>query len=565
MRRHRFFIRLALIATVALMVVAFPAYADSPKVGVACTKIGMKYQTVGCAQINGKLIWKFKKQVQRITYSVPTQASIEAKSLSFNSQSSSKLFVSAKSLTPEICKVKIQVLNLIGLPGKCIVRLTQAGNAVYLAATSVTFKIRILGINNLDFQLPGALLLNQNFYELVASGAASALITFTSESPKICTVTGRTLRLISIGDCTVSATQAADEFFPAAEKKKSVEISTDRVRADLPDTLIGFQVKAIYVVPADGTDHRYDINGEITKVLDDGLAYLRDQLGQEVQIDSTSTGYDIGFLRSGKPSSYFLNTPGSYADLLRESKVLETPGTNRKNYVFFVDTDTVTGSSYCGEAPRPGMVAVVAIGMSQCGKQTNFFSNHASQTWIHEIFHNFGVGHVADACDLMTSGQETDGSTCRPEQLHTIDANRSMYIGASVSGVDVSKLRIWKGFTGNKELIADCYVTPTNSVNADGFKFSYCPTGVQMIGPASYCWTNVESVSLEQLVNGAWISVGIGRPLIQPWGERVDWKCKGTGFFAPSIQLSVDSPGIIHYRWVINGKVAEEMKIIWVN
>lgn len=566
MRKHRFLIRFSLITAIVLLLGISPSVAAVPKVGDNCTKAGSKSGSLVCAPVNGLLKWIVNKKTQTINFAAPQQISVETKSIVFAPNASSKLIVVARSLTPKICTVSAGAIKVNGSPGACVVLLTQKGNAIYLPAPSVTVEIKILGINTLDLQLPGALLLSQNPHELVAIGSSSAPIIFSSETPAICTVAGSTLRLVSIGVCRVSVEQASDAFFPAAKKvTKSVEISTDRVSADLPDTVVGFQVKAIYVVPSDGTDNSYDINGEITMVLNDGLAYLRDQLEQEIQIDSTAKGFDIGFLRSSKPSSYFLSTPGSFAHLLSESKVLEAPGSNRKNYIFFVDTDTIIDSGYCGEAPRPGMVAVVAIGRGECGKQTNFFTNYASQTWVHEIFHNFGVDHVPDSCDLMTSGEVADGPTCPPGQLHTIDVNRNIYVGASTHGADITKLRIWKGFTENKGMIADCAVTPTNEVDSEGFKFSYCPTGVQTIGPASYCWTNVESVSLEHLVGGSWVSLGVGTTATQPWGERVDWKCKGSDFSAPTIQISVDLPGVVRYRWVVNGKVAEEMKIIWVN
>ena len=332
----------------------------------------------------------------------------------------------------------------------------------------------------------------------------------------------------------------------------------------MPDTVTGFQVKAIYVVPSDGTDHSYDTNGVITSVLNDGLAYLRSQLGLEVQIDSTFRGYDIGYMKSSKSSQYFLSTAGSYSQLLAESLVLDTPGANRKNYIFFVDTDTVINPGYCGEAPRPGMAAVVAIGLAECGKPTNHFNNYASQTWVHELFHNFGVGHVPDLCDLMTGGQIVEGPLCPSLQLHTIDAKRNMYVGKDTYGADISRLRVWKGSTENKNLIADCLVAPTGKVGPDGLQFSYCPIGKQIVGPVSFCWNNVTSMALEQLVNGAWVSVGPGTPKSQPWGDRIVWKCSDASYFAPSIEMTVDTPGAVRYRWLINGDAKEEMKIIWV-
>lgn len=565
MRKVRFPALLALVTIATIVIGSAPASASAAKISAACTKVGAKSGSLICTEVNGKLHWVTAKKAQKISYSAATQASIDDKSISFTTQSSAKLVVASRSLTPKICTISPSVIKIVGTPGRCTIQLSQTGNASFLPAGVVKLEIVVKGINVIDFQLPGALLLSQNTFQLAATGSSSASIVFAVQTPQICTVTERILLLKGIGRCIVTANQAGDAFLPdAKEVSRSVEISTDRVSADLPDTVSGFQIKAIYVVPSDGTDHSYDINGVISSVLDDGEAYLRDQLGLEIPIDSKSSGYDIGFLKSSKSSQYFLSTAGSYAELLRESQVMDAPGTNRKNYIFFVDTDTIISPGYCGEAPRPGIVAIVAIGLAECGKQTNYFSNYASQTWVHEIFHNFGVSHVPDLCDIMTSGQIVDGPLCPAGQLHTIDAKRNMYVGKDTYGTDISRLRVWKGSTDNKSLIADCLVTPTNQAGSDGLNFSYCPTGAQTIGPAAYCWTNVTSVSLEQLVNGAWVPVGVGTSKSLPWGERVDWRCGSAGSTAPSIGIIVDTPGVIRYRWLVNGNVAEEMKIIWV-
>lgn len=565
MRKGRFPIVLAIVTIVVMTLGSAPALALTPKLGATCTKVGARSGTLVCAEVKGTRQWVSAKESQKITYSAPKQSSIDAKSIPFTFQSSAKLVVVPKSLTPKICTLGTRVVQVVGTPGKCIIQLTQSGNVAYLPAAAVKFEIAIKGINVIDFQLPGALLLSQGNYELTATGSSSAPIIFATKTPQICSVAANTLTLLGIGRCIVTANQAGNNAIPdAKEVSKALEVSTDRVSADLPDTLNGFQVKAIYVVPSDGTDNSYDTNGLITSVLNDGQAYLREELGLEVQIDSTASGYDIGFLKSSKSSQYFLSTTGSYSELLRESNVLESPGSNRKNYIFFIDTDTVIGPGFCGEAPRPGMVAVVAIGLAECGKRTNHFNNYASQTWVHELFHNFGLSHVPDICDLMTSGQLIDGPACPALQRHTIDAKRNLYVGKDTYGVDIARLRVWKGSTENANLIADCLVTPTGQVGADGLKFSYCPTGTQIIGPATFCWTNVQSVALEQLVNGAWVSVGVGQSKVRPWGDRIDWRCESAGFIAPSIVMTMNTPGSVRYRWLINGKAEEEMRIIWV-
>ena len=555
-----------LVALSVTVLSAPPASSAIPKVGAGCNNLASKYKTLVCTKVRGKLQWQIAKSPQSISFSAPIKASVRDKTLKFIAKSSSGLRVNGQSLTQNICSSSGAEIQLLGTAGICRLKLTQAGNSIYLAAASKTIQIKVFGINAISFQLPGALLLSQQTYEIAASSGSNLPVVLTTESPNICTISGLTLLLLSLGKCTITANQVGAKFFLAAAPiSQTVEISTSRVTADLPDAVTGFQVKAIYVVPSDGADNSYDINGVIVNVLKAGNRYVEEELGLTFPIDSTATGYDIAFIRSSKPSSYFLNTSGSYAELIRESKFLESPGANRKNYIFFVDTETVVGSAYCGQAPRPGIAAVVAIGKNECGNQSLFFENFASQTWIHELIHNLGVAHVLDSCDLMTSGQAEDGPSCPVNQRLSIDRLRKQYVQGSEFGTDITKLRVWSGFTSDKKLIANCFVTPTNEVSpSDGLQFAYCPTGKQIIGPAQFCWMFIDDTSLEELVNGNWLSVGVGTGQYQPWGSAVDWKCGSPAYRAPSIELTVNTPGSRRYRWIVNGKVAEEMKIFWM-
>ncbi len=99
----------------------------------------------------------------------------------------------------------------------------------------------------------------------------------------------------------------------------------------------------------------------------------------------------------------------------------------------------------------------------------------------------------------------------------------------------------------------------------DGLRYAYCPTGTQTVGPVQFCWSFIQADSLEELVNGAWVSLGAASSAIEPWGSRVDWKCGAASYLAPTKEITVMTAGVRHYRWVINGEVKEEFKIIWVN
>lgn len=144
-----------------------------------------------------------------------------------------------------------------------------------------------------------------------------------------------------------------------------------------------------------------------------------------------------------------------------------------------------------------------------------------------------------------------------------MDKERTRYVGTSVQGQDILKLRVWKGYTDNQNLQADCTLDPVS--RQDGMHYAYCPTGTQTIGALTYCWSSISSISLEELVSGVWTSLGVGSQWNQPWGSRISWKCSDPNYAAPWKQITVNTPGIRHYRWVINGQPKEELNVIWVN
>jgi|GEM_PF-3562054 len=343
-------------------------------------------------------------------------------------------------------------------------------------------------------------------------------------------------------------------------------VSIPRVASDQPDTVVGFQVKAIYVVPSDGVDHSYDKNGYIAGILDEGNRYLSGQLGLTLPIDKNSSGYDIQYLKSNLSTAYLTTAQDLPDRLLAESRALENPGMNRKDYIFFVDVNGLTGGTACGVSNTPGISAAVAIGKgvnaigNTCAGKNRNFDNYATGTWVHELFHNFGVEHTFDdPCDLMKAAEAL--GTCSSSGQITIDKTKSRYVGSSVQGQNILNLRVWAGKTDRLDLEANCSRDPV--ARADGFHYAYCPTGTQTIGALQFCLSPISSVTLEEFVAGQWKSLGSGSSSSEPWGPNLGFKC-GPGSTAPSMQVTVTSPGISLYRWMVNAQELEQIKVIWV-
>jgi hypothetical protein len=402
--------------------------------------------------------------------------------------------------------------------------------------------------------------------EIDFSATSGLPVQGSSLVPKICTLKDRKISLLATGYCIIRFTQLGNKQYSSAVPREiklqilgNNEIhSNTRVLSDQPDSVTGFQVKAIYVIASDGIDHSYDTNGYIDGILDEGNKFLRTQLGLQIPIDRNLNAYDIQFLKSTISTSYFLKADDVNHELLAESQVLEDPGSNRKNYIFFLDVGIIRSGDACGYAGYGEISAVVAIG-SKCTQASHQFKNYGAQSWPHELMHNFGVKHTLDdPCDFMR-GTETKG-TCPWSSPLTIDKERTRYVGSSAQGQDILKLPVWAGYTA-KDYWAKCLLNPVP--RSDGFKYAYCPTGVQTIGALSYCWESLSSISLEEFVDGAWKSLGAGNHYSDPWGSNVSWHCN-SGDTAPWKQLNVTNPGISLYRWMANGRELEQFKVIWV-
>ena len=501
-----------------------------------------------------------------ISFSLPQSVILASGGVALVATASSMLIVEFQSTTPDICRVTNNlIVPLTG--GRCTVRASQSGSAAYSQANPVDVSMNIQAPNRLALSVATSILLSQQTYTLVGTALSSLPIVFNSTSLDTCTVSGTTLTLLKIGVCTVRGSQAASDYFEAAQAvDASIQISAERVSADQPDTISGFQVKVIYVVPSDGSDHNYDTSGYISSILDEGNSYLNSQIGLTLPIDHVGKGYDIQFLKSTLTTSSLRSSTGHVEELLSESEVLENPGSNRKNYIFFIDVPILKDGA-CGYAKISSITAVVAIGKSAgsvsapCDGGFRNFVNQLSLVWLHEVFHSLGVNHSPDdPCDMMSGSPETTG-TCPAGANLVIDKDRNRYVGGESQGVNLLKLRVWNGYTNRPDLRADCVLNPTP--RADGFNYAYCPTGTQIIGALKNCYFSIRSISLQEFVNGTWVDLGSGSHYITPWGPRPIWSCVA-GFSAPWKSLTIEKPGISLYRWMINGSESEQFKVIWV-
>lgn len=519
----------------------------------------------GSAYIDQSAIKEIKLKAMRkniITFAPPESINLSGKTYQLSAIASSGLKVYYTSYSPEICTISENVMTLLK-HGFCNVEVSQLGDIYTVPASSVTSRIKVMRENTVSMILPSSVTLRLKSFQLTGVSSSGLPVTYKSLTPTSCTVTNSLVSLQSVGTCTIVASQLGDEFtFPAQDLSTSILISNDRALADQPDSLTGYQIKAIYVVPSDGTDRGYDTNDFIASMLREGNTFLKTNIGLEYQIDSIATGFDIQFFRSSYTTSHFLSAANLDDDLAREMKLYENPTLDRKNYHFFVDVPSLKNDKACGYAGMPGLTSVYAIGPSTSGTGTCVgkslnFENYASKGWVHESFHNLGVSHTTDnSCDLMRGS-----GACN--SIWTIDKDRNKYVGAANQGVNILTLRVWKGYTNDQSLRASCTIQYTDMARSDGLRYALCPTGNQYIGALNYCWSEIKRVELQVWRNNGWESLGEGNHHNEPWGKFVNWKCGSGGYTAPWKEVTVTSPGIQKYRWMIDNREGEVFNIVW--
>ena len=154
--------------------------------------------------------------------------------------SSAGLPINYAGLTSSVCEPRFNgtIFELrVFTPGTCTIRAEQAGSATYRAADSVTRTFEV-------FKLSQAPLIFEAgpTYQTVGStgsygnGGGSTLAAFiaTSLTPTICTVSGRTIRYLKAGTCTLRGTKGGDAWYYPAAKTISVIVFTPAVLTTRP-------------------------------------------------------------------------------------------------------------------------------------------------------------------------------------------------------------------------------------------------------------------------------------------------------------------------------------------
>ena len=124
--------------------------------------------------------------------------------------------------SPSVCSVSGNTVTMLNA-GTCSLTANQAADANYSAAPQVALAVTITAstqtiTNFVPNPTVPVFAPNATFNVSATNGASSSPVVFGSTSPSVCTVSGNTVTMVSAGNCSLTANQAADANYSAASQ-----------------------------------------------------------------------------------------------------------------------------------------------------------------------------------------------------------------------------------------------------------------------------------------------------------------------------------------------------------
>jgi hypothetical protein len=129
------------------------------------------------------------------------------------------------SATPTVCFPVGTYITIIS-GGTCTLNYSTLASANYLASdvTPLTFQITRTA-QTVSFSAPTSATLASKALTLTATASSGAPVTFQSDSPTICSVTGNSLNLLKAGNCQVEAIQVGSATVSPASLTQSIAVT----------------------------------------------------------------------------------------------------------------------------------------------------------------------------------------------------------------------------------------------------------------------------------------------------------------------------------------------------
>ena len=162
------------------------------------------------------------KGAQTITFNAQTTASRPFSAATFLitpvATASSGLAVNYTSTTPAICTVSGTTVTMVTV-GNCTISANQPGDTNYNAATSVTQSVMITQApQTITFGAQASRPFSATPFSLnpVATASSGLAVSYASSTLPVCTILGTSVTSVSVGICTITASQVGNANFSVA-------------------------------------------------------------------------------------------------------------------------------------------------------------------------------------------------------------------------------------------------------------------------------------------------------------------------------------------------------------
>ncbi|MDP2266738.1 MAG: S8 family serine peptidase [Thiobacillus sp.] len=161
-----------------------------------------------------KLAWALL-QAQTITFNPVGDMPVNS-TFSLSATASSGLAVIFSSQTQTVCTVSGDVVSLIA-GGTCTIAANQPGNASYAAAPAVMQSFGVTPLaQTISFPAIADRTLGTAPFNVTATASSGLPVSIASLTPTVCSISGNTVTLLTVGLCTLEATQPGDNQYSAA-------------------------------------------------------------------------------------------------------------------------------------------------------------------------------------------------------------------------------------------------------------------------------------------------------------------------------------------------------------
>ena len=208
---------------------------DGPT-GIAFGSDGAMYVT----NYEGDSVTVYSTSDQTISFTDPPDTPLSGSPVTLTATATSTLPVTFTSATTGVCTVSGNIATLVAA-GTCTINANQAGDADWNPAPQVSQSFDVTkDSQTITFTDPPDTPLSGSPVTLTAAATSSLPVTFTSATTGVCTISGTTAILVSVGTCTINADQAGDATWAAAPQvSQSFDVTKNSQTitfTDPPDT-----------------------------------------------------------------------------------------------------------------------------------------------------------------------------------------------------------------------------------------------------------------------------------------------------------------------------------------